>query len=140
MYISAVAQRGRHAELYPFQGHVHGIRAICAHEGWGGLTKGTMPRVTAEALRVVFSQASRRAGASYSAAVSPDARGEGRRRGSSSPGREDGGWALPGKEMARLVVADGLICLLIAASTHPLVTRNQHRTAARVRVCVWQQA
>ena len=40
VYISAVAQRGRNSQLYPFQGHFSGIFSINEREGPTGLLKG----------------------------------------------------------------------------------------------------
>ncbi len=54
VYISAVAQRGRNSQLYPFQGHFSGILSISEREGPMGLLKGAGPRVAAEGLRVLL--------------------------------------------------------------------------------------
>lgn len=54
VYISAVAQRGRNSQLYPFQGHFSGILSINEREGPMGLLKGAGPRVAAEGLRVLL--------------------------------------------------------------------------------------
>jgi hypothetical protein len=54
VYISAVAQRGRNSQLYPFQGHFSGIMSIHEREGPMGLLKGAAPRVAAEGLRVLL--------------------------------------------------------------------------------------
>jgi hypothetical protein len=59
VYLSAVAQRGRHPELYPFQGHIAAIRSIHLREGLGGLLRGSGAHVTAETLRMLAMRASR---------------------------------------------------------------------------------
>ena len=110
VYISAVAQRGRHAELYPFHGHVSAILSIREREGWGGLLKGSGPRVAAEGLRVLLGADSK----SEVVDVGPRRR-QGRRR-QGGEGAEERSLVGAGEEL----LGAGGRALLVSVTTHPL--------------------